>query len=813
MQAASVKFMQRALAVIVCCLVVATCYTSLVIAERQTALQNMSRYNVAWTVSQTLAEFTRLEKSVAHYALDPVQDRLAEAILRLDIMFSRLEMFEAGPAANERARTLRVFIEADPVNQATVVAVRGALETVDSLLAAEPHTPAQLLESLAALTPMEARLTALASAAGAYGAQRAADDRIELQRLHWIFTAQAWGLILCGVALTVLLFRNNGLLQRAYQEVSTLAAQLGATSKTLSAQNARFDAALNNMSHALCTFDADGKLVVFNQRFAELCGLPNSLEPGLNARQMEEKAAEEGADTAYYSILTRQLPMIWNGTGKVFTSELPDGRAFAVSHTPLPDGGWLATYEDISERRRAELRIAHMAHHDALTNLPNRMQFRLQLDQMLLRSRKHDLSFCVFLLDLDGFKDVNDTYGHHLGDQLLKVVAQRLQQGSTTYHAVARLGGDEFAIACWIEGDAQQQRSIGERLIADLSRPYFIDGHELSVGASVGVAQFYPHQPVETEELLRHADLALYVAKANGKGCVRFFEPELDEQLQTRKTLEAELRKALERGEMEVHYQPVLVTQTREICRYEALLRWRPGGNRLVPPSTFIPLAETTGLINEIGAWVLHQACAEAARWPGNLGVAVNLSAVQFKSGDVVRTIGNALHTSGLDAQRLELEITESVLLQADEHTLSALMRLKGLGVRIAMDDFGTGYSSLSNLRRFPYDTIKIDKSFVADLTIREDGPSVVALIIQLGEVLGMQTTAEGVETEEQFHLLRQAGCTNVQGFLFDRPKPAAEIVHHNVAAPELPALAAPPPGTADDAQSASASEADRKSA
>ncbi|WP_172125601.1 MULTISPECIES: EAL domain-containing protein [unclassified Devosia] len=788
MQAASVKFMQRALAVIVCCLVVATCYTSLVIAQRQTALQNLSRYNVAWTVSQSLSEFTRLEQSLALYALDATPERLAEAMLRLDIMFSRVEMYEAGPASSENSRTLRIFIEADPANQETVHAVRGALETVDGLLASEPHTRAKLLEGLAALAPLDARLTALASAAGAYGAARTAADRAELQRLHWIFTGLAWGLILCGVALTLLLFRNNRLLQRAYQDVSTLAAQLGATSKTLRAQNDRFDAALNNMSHAICTFDADGKLVVFNQRFAELCGLPQNLEPGLTATQMEERAAEQGADTAYYSILARQLPMIWNRTGKVFTSELPDGRAYAVSHTPLPDGGWLATYEDISERRRAELRIAHMAHHDALTNLPNRVQFRLQLDQMLLRSRKHDLSFCVFLLDLDGFKDVNDTFGHHLGDQLLKVVAQRLQQGSTTYHAVARLGGDEFATACWIEGDAEQQRRIGERLIADLSRPYFLEGRELSVGASIGVAQFCPKTPVETEELLRHADLALYVAKADGKGRVRFFEPELDQQLQTRKTLEADLRKALDRGEMEVHYQPVLVAETRQVCRYEALLRWRPGGDRLVPPSTFIPLAEATGLINEIGAWVLQQACAEAACWPGDMGLAVNLSAVQFKSGELVRTIGDALAASGLDAHRLELEITESVLLQGDEQTLSALMRLKDIGVRIAMDDFGTGYSSLSNLRRFPFDTIKIDKSFVADLTNRDDAVSVVRLIIQLGEVLGMQTTAEGVETEEQFHLLQQAGCTNVQGFLFDRAKPASEIAHHIAAAHAPPA-------------------------
>ncbi|MBB4002263.1 MAG: EAL domain-containing protein [Aurantimonas endophytica] len=784
----SLKTLQWLLAATVCCFAAATFYLSYVIVARQDALHSVSRYNAAWTVSQGVSEFMRLEHRLAAYAIPGRNVSHDELQLRLDILFSRLAVFDSEAEAIGHERSIRHFIESDRSHLATIDNLRQALQTVEGLLANPPVSIPDAMAALAVLEPLDAQLTSLAARAASHGASLAGEDQAALQRLHTIFTALAIGLILCGVALIVLLLNQNRLLMRAQGRLRNLADRLQATTRSLQAQNERFDAALENMSQALCTFDANGRLAVFNERFAALTGLPEHELAGATTEEIIERSAGRLQVSAFEQIARRQRPLVKQKHGALFTQELEDGRAFSVSHEPLPDGGWLATYEDISERRQAEARIAHMAHHDPLTDLPNRTLFQERLEFAVSRSRDDGSRTRVFLLDLDGFKDVNDTLGHHAGDELLKVVAKRLESSAGTRRLAARIGGDEFAVLDETPDGTEASLEFARRLIAFLSCPYAIEGKQIDIGVSIGIAE-HAGDARHPEDLLKRADLALYQAKADGKGRARLFEPAMDAHLLFRKTFEADLRGALQRGEISVHYQPLVDTETRSICGYEALMRWQHPVRGWVSPAEFIPVAEDTGLIDALGEWVMRQALQEAARWPDHFTVAVNLSAVQFRSGALARTVISALAAAGIRPERLHLEITESVLLAASDQTLATLHQFKNLGVRIAMDDFGTGYSSLSNLRSFPFDTIKIDQSFVRDLSTGPEALSVVQLIISLGTSLGMETTAEGVETEAQYACLQALGCTHVQGYLFARPKPARELDH--AASPPLPEDAA----------------------
>ena len=430
--------------------------------------------------------------------------------------------------------------------------------------------------------------------------------------------------------------------------------------------------------------------------------------------------------------------------------------------------------EQTEERARAEALVTHMARHDALTLLPNRVLFHENLELDLGRVRR-DETLAVLCLDLDNFKSVNDTLGHPIGDALLKAVAGRLLGCVNDADTVARLGGDEFAI---VQVDAAQPVAatvLAQHLIETLSAPYEIDGHYVVIGTSAGIA-IAPHDGSDPDEILKNADMALYRAKAEGRGTYRFFEADMDASMQARRLLELDLRSALARDEFELFYQPLVDLRAAELNGFEALLRWHHPARGIVPPAEFIPLAEEIGLITSIGAWVLKQACAEAARWPAHLTVAVNLSPVQFLSRTLVLDVVSALGASGLSASRLELEITEAVMLQDTDTTLATLAQLKGLGVRISMDDFGTGYSSLSYLRKFPFDKIKIDQSFIRDLSSRPESMAIVRAVAGLGTTLGIATTAEGIETLEQLRAVRAEGCTQVQGYLLGKPKPASSI-------------------------------------
>jgi diguanylate cyclase (GGDEF)-like protein/PAS domain S-box-containing protein len=436
---------------------------------------------------------------------------------------------------------------------------------------------------------------------------------------------------------------------------------------------------------------------------------------------------------------------------------------------------FLVAVADITERRRAEARVAHMAHHDGLTDLPNRVFYQERLSQALERGSETHKRVAVLCVDLDLFKNVNDSFGHPIGDRLLKLVADRLRQEVKGNNLVARLGGDEFAIVLAADPSPRDASEFAGRLIGVLSEPYDIDGNEVVIGASIGIA-LSPGDGASCDELMRNADMALYRAKAEGGGVHRFFEKEMDLQAQRRRDMELDLRRAFTNGDFELHYQPLVDLAADRITGFEALLRWRHPEKGLISPADFIPVAEDIGLIVGVGEWVLRRACADAMTWPDDIKVAVNLSTVQFRSRNLVQVVIGALAQSGLSPLRLELEITESLLLAETEANLATLHQLRALGVRISMDDFGTGYSSLSYLRSFPFDKIKIDRSFVKDMAQRPDCVAIVRAISGLGRSLNITTTAEGVETLDQLDWLRAEGCNEVQGFLFSAAKPASEI-------------------------------------
>jgi diguanylate cyclase (GGDEF)-like protein len=565
-----------------------------------------------------------------------------------------------------------------------------------------------------------------------------------------------------------------GAMARAVEVFKDNAIQLIAREVELKQLNRRVDIALNNMTHGLCMFDAEQKLIVCNRTYVDMYNLTPALaRPGtlLQAIESYRTTIGNGAianpeQVASAAIQTREA--------SAFTQELTDGRTIAVSQRPMQDGGWVAVHEDITERRRAEAKIAHLARHDMLTNLPNRVLFREHLEAEFERVQP-GRGFAVHCLDLDHFKTVNDTLGHPIGDELLKLVAGRLAEAVPSSGFVARIGGDEFAVVQTDVRQPEQCSQLAARIVELVSRPYDIDGRHIVIGTSIGIA-IAPNDGANPDLLLKNADMALYLAKGDGRGTHRFFEREMDKRLQARRSLELDLRKAIADGEFEIHYQPILYLQTGKVSGFEALLRWNHPERGHISPAEFIPLAEETGLILALGEWVLRTACWQAARWPQPVGVAVNLSAMQFKGRNLVQLTLNALASSGLAAGRLELEITESVLLQDEANTLSILHQLRELGVLISMDDFGTGYSSLAYLRNFPFDKIKIDRSFVREMLVRKDCQAIVRAVVGLARSLGITTIIEGVETKEQLEIAKLEGCDEGQGYLFSKAIPDRDI-------------------------------------
>jgi len=673
--------------------------------------------------------------------------------------------------------------------------------------------------------------------------------------------------------------------------------------KTISEQKLQLDVALNTMIHGLCMFDSEGYIVLLNRRYREMMGQDAEQLLGLSFRALLERRHATGAFRGDpEEFFARVMKSMKEGKPVVREMMGANGVILRIVDQPMEGGGWVATYEDVTEQRRterdrdrtrafldliidnvpsaifvknaidrkyvlvnragerfwglsrqtmvgktaeevfpeiearniearddellqsgkslfdereiltpcdgvrsissrrltftnesekaryvlgvvddvterktAEARIAQLAHYDPLTGLPNRTLFREQLEKELSFVRRGS-QLAVLYLDLDNFKSINDTLGHPCGDELLKAVAQRLRSCLRETDLIARLGGDEFAIVQTPLQDPKDAEALAQRIRqAVTGDAYELDGHRTTTDLSIGIA-LAPGDGTEMDDLVKHADLALYGAKAEGRANYRYFEPEMNARMKQRRSLEIDLRSAIANDEFELHYQPLINLQTQAITGCEALLRWRHPQRGMILPLSFIPVAEETGLINAIGDWVLRRACLEAMNWPRNVSVAVNVSPVQFKNPSLVLTVIGALAASGLPAHRLELEVTESVLMQNNEATLAMLHQFRDLGVRISMDDFGTGYSSLSYLRSFPFDKIKIDRSFIGDLSKGDDAVAIVQAILSLATSLKMTTTAEGVETADQQNMLRATGCNEMQGYLFSPPRPANEI-------------------------------------
>jgi diguanylate cyclase (GGDEF)-like protein len=539
----------------------------------------------------------------------------------------------------------------------------------------------------------------------------------------------------------------------------------------------RFDTALNNMPHGLCMFDAGRQIVVANRKMSEHLGLPDHVQlKGADAATLAAFCADSGLVSALHGKhfagdLEARLSLAEKSE---FVLDTESGLSLQFTFQPMANGGMVLLVEDITERKATEAKIRHLARFDALTGLPNRTVLRDRIEALAQDGR--NLQYAVHFIDLDQFKQVNDTLGHPRGDLLLKAVADRLRDTARKSDMIARFGGDEFVVLQAPIKSTDEASTLARRILSSLAETYDIDGHQVVISGSIGIA-FAPKDGTDPDQLLRHADMALYRVKAERRGSWRFFRSDMEADVIARRSLELDLRTALENDAFELHYQPLIDLKTKRPIGCEALLRWPHAERGMISPAEFIPVAEEMGLIVDIGKQVLRKACQECRNWPGDTRVAVNLSPIQFSRSNIPVLVRDILAETGLPANRLELEITETTLLQDTRRTRAALRQLQAIGVSISLDDFGTGYSSLSYLHAFPLDKVKIDQSFLRDLD--DDGRKLTLLrgMARLAAELGMRVAVEGVETEEQLALIAaEIGVDEAQGYLFSRPIPSAEI-------------------------------------
>ncbi len=586
--------------------------------------------------------------------------------------------------------------------------------------------------------------------------------------------------ITAGIIITLLILAAMvaGIIH--HQRIETARLALTKSKRHAQRKSQELAQTLESMGQGIIMVDRHHKIVVTNENFMRLLNLPdemnlhnmdfNSLVDFLKSRGEYDSLSPEA-----YQDLDSRLRATGNiGSHTNFERTRPDGTVLAVTNQELPDGGFVRTLTDITEQRCSEKKITHLARHDTLTNLANRAVFRERLEDSF-KALPRTGGFGVLFLDLDNFKMANDTHGHAFGDELLKAVANRLRTSIRQSDTIARLGGDEFAIILNGLDTADKARNRAKHLINLMRAPHQIEGQRITLTVSVGCA-LAPGNANTSEDILKNADLALYKAKAEGRNTYRLFSPDMAEAMNKRRQLEDDLRLAATRGEFELHYQPLNRIADGRISGFEALLRWNHPTQGRIPPSDFIPIAEDSGLILTIGEWALQQACQQAAGWDESTRIAVNLSPVQFRDPKLISKVKQALQASCLAPTRLELEITETVMMQTGKSTVDRLKELRDLGIKISMDDFGTGYSSLSYLRLFSFDKIKIDRSFIHQLENNDECKAIIAAVIALADGLHVRTTAEGVETTGQLTLLAELGCEEAQGYLFSPPCPADEI-------------------------------------
>ncbi|WP_417828470.1 putative bifunctional diguanylate cyclase/phosphodiesterase [Thalassospira sp.] len=568
-----------------------------------------------------------------------------------------------------------------------------------------------------------------------------------------------------------------GLLIREYNEMVALQGQ---AQEEAQRKQALLEATLHNIGQGICLFDQDLNLMVWNERYIELLNLPRDLvKEGTPLSDILRYNGERGeyGDVSIQALISDRVAIARRREPYRMERTRPNGSVIQVDHNPMPGGGYVATYTDITERKQTEARMRHLAVHDVLTSLPNRTLFLDRLRQALLSARRFQRGVTVLFVDLDRFKDINDHFGHDVGDLMIQEMGQRLSRIIRDSDTAARLGGDEFAI---IQTDVQNIEDtivLAQRIIDELAQPFDCRGIRLHSTASVGITLF-PEDGENPEQLVKNADMAMYAAKAEGRNNYRFFLPSMHERVKERKTIEEDLRNALEQDQLELYYQPKVDCRTERVVGAEALVRWNHPQRGLILPGEFISVAEECGLINRLGAWVLQRACKQTRAWRDSLfsdfRIAVNLSPAQFQDAELVNSVTEIVKETSLPAGTLELEITESILMNNPEKAVSTLEELKKLGVLIAIDDFGTGYSSLNYLKRFPVTSIKIDRSFVNDIHVDVDDKAIVDAVIGLGHSLNLEVVAEGVEEIEQLVYLQEKGCNFIQGYLFSKPLPAS---------------------------------------
>ncbi|MFV2034761.1 MAG: putative bifunctional diguanylate cyclase/phosphodiesterase [Halocynthiibacter sp.] len=752
-------------------LAAATVYISALISQQRSALEKAAHYDVAFSAGQAANEYFRFSLRIADLGKNVDAASLDEARLRFEILYSRFETLNSGQFLK--------FIDQVPESKRAIEAFGRMLADIEPMVE-RLDKPGSVRSVSVRIAELEQGMVALASMANTYGASLVATSQDRLINLHILFSTITAALIATGFLLILLVMWSKRLLRRMHQELLVTADDLTDQSRNLKRQNMLFDAALNNMSQGLTMFGAEGDLIVANRRFGELFDLPQvHAGDGVTVDDIVARCrkGDLAATERLQAMFGRPKAVNDSALAGQFVESLNNDRVVSICQQHIEDGGWLITQEDVTARCRAEERLAFLARSDTLTGLANRNQFCEALRDAIGRLSRNGEPSAVICFNLDRFRNVSTTLGHRYGDLLLQKVADRTLKLVREADVVARFGGDEFAVLLRGVANAERAEAFAAKLVDALTETHDVEGHKVIIGVSTGIALVEP-DTADAETAIRNANTALNKAKSSGGNGYRLFEPVMDVGNQARRSLERELWSAYERNEFELVYQPQVNLQDYHIDGIEVLLRWNHPERGVLVSAEFLTVAEDIGLIEPLGAWMLKSALSEVASWPRAVKVAVNLSPVQFLRSDLVATVSSVLDSTGLPAECLELEVVEALFMQENSTTLDLLNQLRDMKIGLTLDHFGTGYSSLSYVRRYPINKIKIDKSYVSEISNDPEALAIVRAVTTLGHALDISTSAEGIKTSEQMRLLHLAGCSEGQGILFSAPLPPAEMAN-----------------------------------